>query len=700
MHKNESYIELNVKGMNCTNCALGIQRYLEKEGLAEVSVNFSTEEVSFVLGNGQTLPSIVQGIERMGYQVGQEEEEEQGFAPIEKLFAVCLVFTLPLLLHMLIPLDILQNDIFQLALATPVYILGMYHFGRSGWQSLKTGVPNMDVLIAMGATAAYFYSLYGSIMQLGHDYLFYETAASIITIVLLGNVMEHRSVRQTTTALRELTNLQKGTAKRVHQHGDHEHLDTIPIERVQVGDILLVNEGDAIPVDGVLMAGNGSVDESMISGESIPVEKVEQSQLIGGTILLQGNLRMQAQAVGKQSVLGKIIQLVKQAQNEKPAIQKLADQVSAIFVPSVLSISLLTFGLSYFLFGLSFQLAIIHSVAVLVVACPCAMGLATPTAVMVGIGRASKNGILIKGGTTLEQFAKIQKVVFDKTGTLTTGKFEIANIHYEAIAKSEAKQVLYNLEQYSSHPIAQSIHRALEGTPKIPMTDVREIKGIGIQGRANGSLYQLGSYRIAQGLTTDDQHHVYMLKDGQLVAWVDLKDEIKEDATALIQFLKDRNIEPILLSGDSQHRCEAVAQQIGIEQVYAEKLPEEKLAIIESLKAEAPTAMVGDGINDALALTKADVGISLGNATQIAIQSAQIILLNGKLATLSEMWKIGTHTVRTIKQNLFWAFFYNVVAIPAAAIGMLTPIVAAFAMAFSDVIVIGNSLWLKRKRLT
>lgn len=693
------HIELNVKGMTCTNCALGVRKFLEKEGMEEVYVDFSNGEVQFNMPESGRLSPLVKGIERLGFEVSEDGLKEEGWSMVEKLFAVSAVFTIPLILHMFISWHWLHNPWVQLILTIPVYAIGVWHFGRSGWNSLKSGVPNMDVLIIIGATAAVGYSLYGAITAAGPDFLFFETGAAIITLVLLGNVMEHRAVRRTTTAIRELSALQPQTANRIHPQ-DPSQIESIPLGHVVPGDLLQVNEGDKIPVDGQVRTGSGSVDQSMITGESLPVDLQVKDQVVGGTVLVSGNLTIVAEATGKAGTLSKIIELVKRAQADKPQIQQLADRISAIFVPAVLGISLLTFVLSWLVFGVSLSDSIIHSVAVLVIACPCAMGLATPTAVVVGLGRASKQGILVKGGRTLEVFAGIDTIVFDKTGTLTTGRLTVSDVHVSGISEETAKAVIRSLEQYSSHPIAKALLREFEGADLIPLTNVTETKGLGISGEdAQGTRWQLGSFRIAAGLNDELTHDQYLLKNGELVATLSLEDELREDAKETISWLNGQEIETILLTGDRKEKAAQVADALGIRTVYAEQLPDQKLALISELRKEGEVAMVGDGINDAPALAKASVGISPGGATDIAIQSAEVVLLSGKLSSLKTLHQISRHTVKTIKQNLFWAFFYNTIAIPFAAVGFLKPIIGAATMAISDVLVIGNSLRLKWKSI-
>ena len=522
-------------------------------------------------------------------------------------------------------------------------------------------------------------------------------------LVLLGNVLEQRSVKQTTTAIKDLSALQEGKAKLVTVKNGKEEIEETNIENIIKFDVVAVNTGDRIPVDGEIISGRASVDESMLTGEGIPSEKNVGDAVTGGTILVSGNIRVKAKKVGKETVLAHIIELVKKAQNTKPSIQKLGDKVSAIFVPVVIGIAVLTFVISFFVAGLSAQSSLMHSIAVLVISCPCAMGLATPTAVMVGLGRAAKKGILIKGGQTLEEFVKIEKVVFDKTGTLTTGKFKIKKIiPYNGTGEQQIIDLLYNLEKNSSHPVAKSLVENLK-SKAVPMdlNSVKEEKGLGISAyNKEGHKIKAGSFRIAEGQAGNDGHNIYLLINGKLAGAVDMEDEIQPYAKEAIALLNASGRETIMLSGDKKERCEELAAKLGIKKVYSEQSPAQKLEIVEQLSHTSKIAMVGDGINDAPALAKAHVGVSLSNATQVAVQSADVILLGKEgMKQLYESLLISKHTLKTIKQNLFWAFFYNVVAIPIAAVGLLSPMVAALSMAFSDVVVIGNSIRLKTKKL-
>lgn len=695
--------ELTVEGMDCANCAAGITRYLERKGLEDVYVNFQTKEVRFRLVD-ETFDEddAKKGIHKLGYTVVEPEQKPE-FWTLERKLLLSAVFTLPLLAgHLLMSAGIhwslMHNAWLQLLICLPVFILGAWHFGKSAFSSLQNGVPNMDVLIFIGGTAAFVYSLVGTLSG-EEQYIFYETCATIFTLVLLGNWIEKRAVAQTTTAIGELSKLQVEHARRILPTGA---IATIHYPEIQPEFILQVNEGDKVPADGEIFMGQASIDESMLTGESLPINKKMGDQVIGGSLVLSGNFQLQVSAVGKKSVLGQMIELVKTAQQDKPDIQRLADKISAIFVPAVLGISLLTFLLSYFVFDVAFKNALMNAIAVLVISCPCAMGLATPTAVMVGVGRLARNGILVKGGKTLEIFANIRNIVFDKTGTLTTGKFALEKIDYASgVEPAEVQNLIYDLESHSSHPIAKSLVQELErkivfnGQRFGPITlqKVEEEKGKGMFGHDEaGNTYSLGASENGQG-------HLVLRKNGDQLATLELSDQIKPEAKAAIDYLKSKNIQPYILSGDKKHKTEAVAQSLGIAQFFAEQNPAEKLERIAQLSQAAPTAMVGDGINDAPALAKATIGVSLSNASQAAIQSAQIVLLNGNLERLPQALAISAHTVLTIKQSLYWAFAYNIVAIPMAAMGYLNPMWGALFMAFSDVVVIGNAIRLKYKKV-
>ena len=697
-------MELQVEGMTCTNCAASVERYLERKGFKHVVVDYASGMVQFSETDGMPMEEVIAGINKLGFRVVEAEKPGPWFT-LERKFLISLIFTLPLLSgHMLMVAGLsvpwLEAPLIQFAFAFPVYLIGFFHFGKSAWASVRSGVPNMDVLIFMGSTAAFGYSLAGWYQGNAHA-IFFETSATIFTLVLLGNLLEHRAVKKTTTAIEELSRLQPTKAHKVMPSGA---IVTVEYKDLSSGDVLQVNEGDTVPADGKILHGNALIDESMLTGESLPVDKKKGELVIGGALVSGGHFRMVVTALGADATLGKMIELVKAARQEKPSLQRLADRVSAIFVPLVIGISFLTFVISFFAVQIPLSTALMNSIAVLVISCPCALGLATPTAVTVGVGRLAKNGILIKGARTIEQFSSIRNIVFDKTGTLTTGQFKLKNINYNGIEPAIANAIIVQLEQHSSHPLAKSLVKALktegQSDELVNLYDIQEMKGVGMQARtADGTAVNLGSWRMVEVPASLASADLFLTLGGKVVATIEVADELREGAVELMAFLRQKHYEPIILSGDNESKTKEVAEQLGVTSYAANQRPEEKLARIAALSASAPTAMLGDGINDAPALTRADLGISISGGTQAAIRSSQVILLNGQLQQLKNAVNISKATLQTIKQNLFWAFAYNVIAIPIAAAGFLNPMWAAFFMAFSDVIVIGNSLRLRSKKI-
>jgi Cu+-exporting ATPase len=701
-------VDWKVEGMTCTNCALTINRYLEKEGLKDVKVNFIGGEVSFEMNGNKTKESLIKGITDLGYKVVADGQPATGKKQRVFLsnhlhrFLFCLPFTGVLMLHML-PWHIhfLMNPWIQLAICIPVYIVGMDYFGVSAVKSLRRGIPNMNVLIAIGATAAFIYSLIGTIGNMGMDYIFYETTATIITLVFLGEWIEHKSVATTQKELKKLEAQQKVMANMIAFDDDHKELIfAVENTALHVGDLILVKTGEQVPMDCKILWGDVHVNEALLTGESRPVHKIKKDALIGGSLVTNGTVKAQVTAVGKDTVLSNILTLVKQAQGEKPPIQQLADRISAVFVPAVLGISVLTFLINHFAFDISATNSLMRSIAVLVISCPCAMGLATPAAIAVGLGRAAKNGILFRNAKSLELFKNIRTVVFDKTGTLTKGNFRVTGFRSLVLPEDQFRHLVFSIEKYSNHPIAKTITADWKANNPINWKKIEEIKGLGMKAEdVSGNTYQLGSYKIASSLTGDATHTAYLLQNEKLVGWFDMEDEIRSEAVEVISYLHTKKIQTVLLSGDSLERTNKVALALGIDTVYAEKTPEEKLQIIEQLNRENPVAMVGDGINDAPALAKATIGISMSDATQLAVQSAQVVLMNNGIQHLPLALGLGKHTFITIKGNLFWAFIYNIVAIPIAAAGLLQPGLAALAMGFSDVVLAINSIWLNYKKV-
>lgn len=705
-------VDWKVEGMTCTNCALSINRYLQKEGLKEVKVNFIGGDVSFELNGNKTKEELTKGIANLGYKVVREDsstEIQNSKFKIQNLFnnhlqrfLFCLPFTLVLMLHML-PWHpaFLMNPWIQLAICLPVYFVGMSYFGVSAVKSLRSGIPNMNVLIAIGATAAFVYSLIGTLGNMGMDYVFYETAATIITLVFLGEWVEHKSVDTTQKELKKLAATQKVMANMIAFDDEHKEL-VFPVENtsLHVGDLILIKTGEQVPIDCKILWGDVYVNEALLTGESRPIKKTKKDALIGGSMVTDGTVKAQVTAVGKDTVLSNILTLVKEAQSEKPPIQQLADKISAVFVPVVLGISVLTFLINHFAFDISGTASLMRSIAVLVISCPCAMGLATPAAIAVGLGRAAKNGILFRNAKSLELFKNIRIVVFDKTGTLTKGNFNVTGFKSLELTDEKFKQVIFSMEKFSNHPIAKAITETWKINNPIHWKKIEEIKGLGIKAQdTEGNNYMLGSYKIAASQTEDNTHNAYLLQNDKFIGWFDMEDEIRPEAKEIITYLHSKNIQTILLSGDALERTKKIADNLGIDKVYAEKTPEEKLRIIEQLNNEKPVAMVGDGVNDAPALAKATIGISMSDATQLAVQSAQVVLMNKGIQHLPLALGLGKHTFKTIKGNLFWAFIYNIVAIPVAAVGLLQPGFAALAMGFSDVVLAINSLWLKFRKV-
>ena len=691
--------------MTCSSCAEGIARHLAKKGLPAVHVSYETGTVEITDRQAWSDEKLISEINSLGYTASANDQASSkasgGFSNTEKLFAICAVLTLPLLLHMLVDLPILHQPLLQFFLATPVIIIGMNHFGKSALGSLRNGSPNMDVLIAIGSVSAYLYSVATWQFHSGHGTpLYFETGATIITLLLLGNIIEQRSLKKTQSSIDALTRLQPQQAFLIEEAMTaNERTREIPVQSLQVNDLVFIPQGGRIPADGIVYEGSGVVDESSMTGESLPAEKSADASVYAGTVLTDGSLKIIVQQSGDDSLLSRMIDMVRKASKRKPSIQRFGDRVSAVFVPVVIGLAVLTFCIWYFLLDRNAGEAIMSAVAVLVISCPCAMGLATPTAVSVGIGKAARQGILIKGGDTLERLSEIKTVVFDKTGTLTNGKLAISKINYEG-DKELIDFLLGTLEQYSTHPVAVAISNhfsAAASTGKVRFKEIKEDKGIGIRASdMDGNTYLAGSYRIASHLTKDDTHVVYLLKNDILLATVDLDDAPRKGAKETIAALHEEGIRTILLSGDSESRCRKLAEQLNIREVYASKLPTQKTELIREWQKVSKVAMIGDGINDAPSLAEAWIGISMGNGTQVAMQSSDLILLKSQdLRIFLKARSIAKSTLKTIRQNLFWALIYNVVAIPFAAFGLLSPMIASLSMAFSDVVVIGNSLRLR-----
>ena len=700
-------IDWKVEGMNCSNCALSISKYLEKNGLKEIRVNPIDGKVHFVNEPNKDIEQIKKGISDLGYKVYSDKntapQKTKFLSTIKQRLFFTIPFTAILMLHMFhgwLNIHWIANPWIQLLLSTPVFIIGILFFGKSAFKSLMSGVPNMNVLVALGSTMAYVYSLFGLFYFHNEKYIFFETSASIVTLVLLGNYLEERTKDSTQKALKALVKSQKVMANMIAFDADHkEQIFSIENTQLKTGDLILIKSGEQVPIDCKILWGEASVNEAIITGESIPVYKSQKEFLIGGSIIDNGVVKAQVTAIGDQTVLSGIISMVEAAQSEKPPMQKLADKISAVFVPVVIGISLITFLINYFFLHSPFDSSLMNSIAVLVISCPCAMGLATPAAISVGLGRAAKKGIVFRNASSLESFKTIKQIVFDKTGTLTTGQFMIHKFE-STIDEQLFKSIVFSLEKYSNHPIANAIVKEWTGVNFIKWKKVEEIKGLEVKGEdQEGNVFEVGSQKIWKENQEKNAHNIYVLKNQQLIGWIDVKDEIRKEAASVIDWFNKNKIETIMLTGDLKEKADDVANTLKIKTVFAEFTPSQKLEKMAALNAQMPTAMVGDGINDAPALAKATLGISISEASQLALQHADVVLMNQGLKNLPEALGLGKHTFITIKQNLIWAFSYNVVAIPIAAAGLLTPTFSSLIMGCSDVMLAIISLRLFVKKV-
>lgn len=688
--------ELTVEGMTCSSCARTVRQYLEGEGMSEVFVDIPKKKVSFrMIANDDRIDELANGINGLGYKVIRKDTTAS-WLTLKLKFTIAALLTAPMILHHMmhltgVEISLLENPWVQLGLAAPVFLIGVVHFGRSAFSALRRGTTNMDVLIILGSTAAFLYSCIGLWLR-DPDYYFFETAASIVTLVLLGNLLEDRALRGTTTALDELEDLQPQQARL--WMGEGRFMDIHP-EELRAGDQVMVRMGEAIPVDGVVLDGTGEANEAYLTGESSPVTKTIGQHVFAGSIMIMGHLVVRATVDPSETVFRQIIRLVKAAQSEKPPIQRLADQISAVFVPIVIGIAVLAFVSGVYLFGFSTSQSILNAIAVLVISCPCAMGLATPTAITVGMGRMTRHGLMIKGAATIEQVARVKTLLFDKTGTLTTGLLKVRQIRSKTGHDAIVRSALFQMELRSGHPIARALVNYLGNThidPSHQLVDIEEIPGIGMQAK-DGQGRQLVLQR--DDLDAQEGYHLALSRAGEKIGHVALEDELRPEAAQIVDRLKKAGYTCWLVSGDREENVQRVGERTGIDHVVSAQLPQDKYDLIDRLQKDQELAMIGDGINDAPALEKANVGIAMAGAAQTAMQSAKVVMVNPDLNDLVRLFQLSKLTVRTIKENLFWAFAYNVVAIPMAFAGMLNPMWGALFMAFSDLVVIGNSIRLK-----
>ena len=718
---------INIKGMHCSSCALIIEKKLKKiPGVESAVVNYANEKAVVVHSDDLKQDQLETVIKQAGYSVKavddtvKHSEHQHGKPPSGKeankdrnYFIISLIISIPVfILSMVMMSKGFENKIAQLVLAGIVqFVLGA-RFYRGAFFALKNKAANMDTLVALGTSAAYFYSIATTFFIEGD--VFFETSALLITFILLGKWLESRAKGKTGEAIKKLMELGAKTARIIVDGQERD----VAIEQVKVGDIILVRPGEKIPVDGEIVEGHSSIDEAMVTGESIPVEKKAGDLVIGATINKTGSFKFKATKVGADTMLSQIIQFVQNAQGSKAPIQKFADMVSSYFVPTVVVIAIITFLIWYFLVGVAFVNALMIFTAVLVIACPCALGLATPTAIMVGTGKGAENGILIKGGEFLEIANKVQTIVFDKTGTLTKGKPELTDII--KLGELEEDQILSisaALEKNSEHPLAESIVNKAK-QEKIVLVEPDQFNaevGMGVKGKINNQNVLIGTEKLMlqnnilfdetvrkQKLSLEDQGKTVMIVSvqGKIAGLLAVADTVKETSKQAIEKLNQMGLETVMLTGDNQRTAEAIGKQVGIDKVLAQVMPEEKAEQIKMLQAEGKmVAMVGDGINDAPALAQADLGIAMGAGTDIAIETGGIVLVKNDLKDVFRSIKLSKMTLSKIKQNMFWALFYNSIGIPIAALGLLRAEFAGLAMALSSVSVVMNSLLLKRKKL-
>lgn len=723
--------EFKISGMSCAACAARIEKALKKmPGIYSISVNLAAEKGTIEYNAGEvTINQVKEKVAKLGFEahniadanevdrekkVRQDEIRGQRFR-----LTLSVLLSFPLLGAMVLHSfgimgavsDFLMNPYVQLVLATPVQFVAGWPFYRGAYAALRNGSANMDVLVAMGTSAAYFFSLAN--MVTGDPHLYFETSAILITLIILGKLLEATAKGRTSEAIKALMGLQAKTARIIR---DGQEMD-VPIEVVLEGDIIVVRPGEKVPVDGIIIEGNSTLDESMLTGESIPVDKKAGDEVVGATINKFGAFKFQATKVGKDTVLAQIVRIVEEAQGSKAPIQRFADIVSGYFVPAVVSLAVLTFAGWYFIFDPgNFSRALVNFTAVMVIACPCALGLATPTSIMVGTGKGAENGILIKGAEHLENAHRLTTIVLDKTGTITKGQPEVTDVVTLAgLSAFDILEMAARVEKSSEHPLAQAIvnHGKEQGVLLEDTETFTAIPGHGVKATIDTKQILVGTRKLMlennieiqdalseiERLEQQGKTVMLLAVEQEMAGLIAVADTVKESSAQAVAELQKLGIEVWMITGDNERAAKAIAGSIGITKVLAEVLPEHKAEKVEALKKEGKiVAMVGDGINDAPALATADVGFAIGTGTDVAIEAADITLMRGDLTGTVAAIKLSKATMRNIKQNLFWALIYNSVGIPIAAAGYLSPVLAGAAMAFSSVSVVINALRLKRFR--
>ena len=722
---------IKISGMTCASCAKIIDKALNKEaGVKSANVNFSTEKATIEFNPNLTdEQKLIKTIKNKGYSgyvsEGKDFKNEQrktkdDLKKLRNKVILSAIFAIPAFIlgmfFMKTPLFAFQDYVMWI-LATPIQFYIGWQFYQGSWMALKNKSANMDSLVALGTSAAYFYSVFVVLSGTGHQY--FEASAVLITLVIFGKYLEAKAKGRTSEAISKLMKIGAKTATVIRNRKEMK----IPIDEVQEGDIVIVKPGEKVPVDGVITEGHSTLDESLVTGESIPVEKKKGDPVIGSTINKVGSFRFKATKVGSETTLSRIIKLIEEAQTKKAPIQRFADAVSAYFVPIVIFIALLTFTVWFSIIKAEVGFAIIAAVAVLVIACPCALGLATPTAIMVGTGKGAKQGILIKGGDALETAHKLKYVVFDKTGTITKGQPEVTNLVVsKGLTEKKLLEIAGSIENSSEHPLAEAIVNKTKAK-KIKMkkiTGFKAITGKGVKAKFNKKEYYLGNLRLMverkvnlstfkkkiETLETEGKTAMILSEGKKVLGVIAVADEIKEDSPKAIKALQKLGIKVYMITGDNERTAKAIAKKAGIKNYFAEVLPGEKAKHVKKLQRKGKIAAVGDGINDAPMLAQADIGIAMGSGTDVAMETGSIVLMRDSLLDIPKAIKLSKMTMSKIRQNMFWALFYNVLGIPIAAgvlypwTGwLLSPMIAGGAMALSSVSVITNSLLLKRKKL-
>ncbi len=716
MNERETLV-LSVGGMSCVRCSAAVENALRRlDGVHDVTVNFASGRAEVTCDKGAvSRKKLVKAIKDAGYTVIEDKEtyEKRETRRQLALFLFSAILSLPFAVMMVLMFaapnahltHILHNGWLQLALATPVQFVAGWHFYKAAFASLKNRSPGMDLLVAMGTTAAWGYSTYA--VFTGGEHFYFEGAAMVITLILLGRMLETRAREKTSAAIEKLLQLRPETAT-VWKDGAWVTADA---NSVQPGDRLLVKSGEHMPTDGTVAAGSSFADESMLTGESMPVEKQVGDTVTGGTVNGAGTLEIVATAVGEETVLSGIIRLVEAAQSSKAPVQKLADKIAGVFVPTVAVVALVTLA-GWLFFGTPVATAIEHGVAVLVIACPCSLGLATPTALMVGMGKGAGMGILLKNAEALENACHLTTVLLDKTGTITEGRPAVTDIQLLCdMDETRLLQLAASVESYSEHPLGAAVTDSYNGDP-VEVTGFETATGFGVSGVADGVTVKIGkadyaakdafadTVAWADARRNEGKTVLFVSTDGKAAAMLAVADPIRAESAAAIRELKALGVKTVMLTGDKLETAKAIAVQAGVDEVVAEVLPDQKAAEVRRVRAQGGVVgMAGDGVNDAPALAEATVGFAMGSGSDIAMESGDVVLVGGGIAALPRAIRLSKATMRKIKQNLFWAFFYNTVGIPLAAFGFLSPVIAGAAMAFSSVSVVTNSLLLRRVKI-